>query len=324
MVTKYAKIIGGGITGIACAWVLKDYFDEIHIYEKTDRLGGLCKNLETSDYKVFKPGLFGEHIFHSDDEKVAELFKSLFNEVEYYEHRANVFVNGEFLEFPLNKKSLKLLEGDVYDLVFKPYSEKQWGTSDEDFFKDKISRVKPKENYDSRYFNSRFQYIPKNNAYDFILPKNCKVFYNTEKTIHDIDDSIWINTSNLDDFYGTDYLTYRSLIFEFGGKKNNYFDGKPITINYPSKEFAYTRVHNYEHYLSYEFPTEYIKNKNIPMYPNKNINIENTFGIKKIFNFYRDKNIFHLGRLGSYKYLDIDKCLEQVLILKEVINDNIR
>lgn len=309
-------IIGGGLTGIALAKVFSS-IDEITIYEKTDSLGGLCKNID-KPYTNFKPGLYGEHIFHTDNEDVASLFKSLFENVEFYEHRANIYLNGEFKEFPINKKSFV---SNLMEKVFLNYSKKQWGTDDLEYLKNKIARVKPRDTFDDRYFKERYQYIPKNNVFDFVIPENVQVKFNTEMNKEKItkisNNELVLNTSNLDDFYDTNFLKYRSLEFEFGGHKTDYFKGKAITINYPSEEYKYTRVHNYEYCISYEFPREYIKGKNLPMYPSDDINITNIFNIEKIKNFYKDGNIYHLGRLGSYQYMDMDKCLEQVLVFKE-------
>lgn len=323
-------IIGAGLTGIACSHLFPK--EEIIIYEQTNKVGGMCINAD-HEYKEFRPNLYGEHIFHTNNEEVFNLFKILFKEIQPYEHKAKVFIDGELLPFPVNletlnklgiyipktdKKEISLFEIEnnqkLIDKIYRPYSEKQWGLnlSDISTIKPIIDRIKIRLTNEERYFTSKYQYIPKNNNFEFIIPKNVTLKLNTRVNIKDFKESDFIiNTSSIDEFYNYEYgvLPYRTLDFIF--EKKDFRPLKTITTNYPSKEFNFTRLHEYEFCRSFEIPREWTFDSKTPrMYPTREIKYPN---LTKINNFYKDKNIYHLGRLGSYKYLDMDKCLEQVL-----------
>lgn len=324
-------IIGAGLTGIACSHLFPN--DEIVLCEQTDKVGGLCINTDF-EYKRFRPNVYGEHIFHTDREDVFNLYKKLFNEIEFYEHKAKVFIDGDYLPFPVNKETLEKLDINVnsdlkeislfnikdniklIEKIYRPYSEKQWGLDLSDISKIKniIDRIKIRLTNEERYFTSKYQYIPKNNSFDFVIPKNVELRLNTKVNVNDFSENDFvINTSSIDEFYNFKYgkLPYRTLEFKF--IKKNYSFPETITTNYPSKEFNFTRKHTYENYVSFEYPKQFSDDSKTPrMYPTKKLNYPN---VQEIKSFYKDKerNIYHLGRLGTYKYLDMDKCLEQVL-----------
>jgi UDP-galactopyranose mutase len=327
------SIIGAGISGL-CAYKQLAKFRPI-IFEK-EMVGGLCvpnekyfeQSIRENGYAF---GKFGEHIFHTDNKEVYEAFRLIYPECLFYEHKTEIYVNGEFLPYPPNIKTLG--KASVEQIVI-PYTEKQWGEQKEEDIDFILKRFKTFNDYDYRTFKERFQFIP--NKMDYGSPDiNTKDVVYREISFDDVDGldaDLVINTSPLDRFYGKDFLIYRSLDFEIGIDYGNTFKDRAMTINYPESIFKYTRVHHHGRFLVYEFPRE----TGTPMYPVFNperslkiildnfpflecIKVNDTrFFIHK----YKNKLIVHVGRLGSYQYLNIDKAIENVLgALKEIVNE---
>lgn len=314
-------IIGGGIAGITAYHLLKKNTNAQLTLFEPKRIGGLCvynekyaeRSLTENGYKL---GEYGEHIFHTNLPEIAQLFKEIYPDAIAYEHRTEIYVNGKYLPYPPNNETMTY--ATVKDIV-NNYTLKQWGNSiSEDDRKAILQRFKVYNDNDTRTFRDRYQYVP--NEMDFTkvdILNTANILHNSADITILNDCDIIINTSPLDKFYGRDFLKYRSLKFEFGIDYCNNFKDRAMTINYPELNYAYTRVHHHGKILSYEYPSE----TGTPMYPilnptdsNKCI-IENIPGIQCIelehgcrcyIHTIGDKCILHVGRLGSYQYLNID------------------
>lgn len=318
------SIIGAGISGL-CAYKQLEKFKPT-IYEK-NRVGGLCVPDENYKEQSIKEngyafGKYGEHIFHTDNKEVFEAFRLIYPDCLFYEHKTEIFVNGEFLPYPPN---IKTLSNATVEQIVIPYTEKQWGNQKQDDIDYILKRFKTFNDFDYRTFKERYQFIPAKMDYGNPNIDPGDVVYNEINfdDIDELDSYIIINTSPLDGFYGKDFLSYRSLDFEVGEDYGKTFEGRAMTINYPESIFKYTRVHHHGKFLVYEFP----KDHGIPMYPVFNpeksleIILDNLpflehfkVGDTRFFvHKYNDKTILHVGRLGSYQYLNIDKAIENVL-----------
>ena len=224
---------------------------------------------------------------------------------------------------------------DIYHKLIKEYTEKQWGRSCRDLPVTIMRRLPVRFTYDNNYYNDKYQGIPiggytgiinkmlsnitvKLNI-DFIKYKN--ELYNIAKKI--------VFTGTIDSFFNYTYgkLDYRSLLFITESYKTNNFQGVAV-INYTDKDTPYTRSIEHKHFefgnqpntiVSYEYPQEY-NHINEPYYPiNDKKNQSRYIQYRKLA--LTDKKIIFGGRLGEYKYYDMQDTIISALnlIKKEVI-----
>lgn len=222
---------------------------------------------------------------------------------------------------------LEFLAGYVYEKVFLGYTVKQWGVRPEDLDASVSGRVPVYISRDDRYFQDMYQGIPQN-GYTAMVERMLshpliKVELNTD--FREIRDAIEYDrlffSGAMDEFFDYELgrLPYRSLDIRLRTHNVGYFQSGPH-INYP-ENYDYTRSVEYKYYLdeksdktivSYEYPCPYEEGKNEPFYPvptDKNQTIYNQYleRSKKL------KNIWFIGRLGDYKYYNMDQCIERAL-----------
>jgi UDP-galactopyranose mutase len=232
----------------------------------------------------------------------------------------------------LEEQALFLAGRDIYEKLIKGYTEKQWGTDCANLPAFIINRLPFRFTYDNNYFNDRYQGIPIGGYTAIIekLLKNCDVLLNTDykeylkgnpnsakKTVY---------TGTIDGFF--DYcfgeLQYRSLKFVTKTMPTDNFQGNAV-VNYTEREIPYTRIIEHRHFektesnssiISYEYPKTWQRGDE-PYYP---INDEkNTALYKQYAKLAKEQeNIIFGGRLGEYKYYDMDKVIERTLEVCEM------
>lgn len=227
----------------------------------------------------------------------------------------------------LEEQALKLVGRDVYEKLIKGYTEKQWGRSCSELPSFIIKRLPLRFRYDNNYFNDRYQGIPiggytamvekmlegvevrTNTDYFHFIKENPGI---AEKTVY---------TGMIDEFFDFCYghLQYRSVRFETEVLDCENFQGNAV-VNYTEREVPYTRIIEHKHFefqggektiISKEFSEEW-KPGVEPYYPINNE--ENNALLTKYQELAskRDDVIFG-GRLGMYKYYDMDKVIEAAL-----------
>lgn len=229
----------------------------------------------------------------------------------------------------LEQQALKLVGTTIYELLIKNYTEKQWGKKCTELPPDIINRLPLRFTYDNNYYNDKYQGIPEQ-GYTSLFRKmleGIEVQLNTSyKDIEKfVQSSAVIYTGMIDEFFDYKYgeLEYRSLKFiEIEYNTDNY-QGNAV-LNYPTKDVAYIRSIEHKHFLktespntivSYEFSVDYKKGM-IPFYPVK------TRRNQEIYSKYAElaknhPNIYFSGRLGSFRYYDMDDTIEQSLELSK-------
>ena len=245
----------------------------------------------------------------------------------------------------LEEQAISLVGTTVYEKLIKGYTEQQWGMPCTELPASIIKRLPVRMVFDNNYFNNKYQGIP-TGGYTQIIEKmldgievrlNCDFFEN-RKEFENISNKI-IYTGPIDQYYDYKFgcLEYRSVRFETEELNVDNYQGNAV-INYTDKEVPYTRVIEHKHFeqgkelgnevtegpsvgktiISREYSDKWTKDKE-PYYP---INNEKN---NELYEKYReladkdDKVIFG-GRLGQYKYYDMDKVIEEALkCVKEIL-----
>ena len=231
----------------------------------------------------------------------------------------------------LEEQGLSLVGKDVFEKLVKGYTEKQWGRDCKDLPAFIIKRLPVRFTYDNNYFNDRFQGIPMG-GYTKIVEKmldGIDVKTNTDyfafiKENPDIAEKT-VFTGMIDEYY--DYklgaLEYRSVRFETEVLDTDNYQGNAV-VNYTEREVPYTRIIEHKHF---EFGTqektvisrEYSSEWSVGMEPYYPVNNEQN---NTLFEKYRElaekeSKVIFGGRLGNYKYYDMDKVIASALALVE-------
>ena len=227
----------------------------------------------------------------------------------------------------LEEQALSLVGKDVYEKLIKGYTEKQWGRDCKDLPSFIIKRLPLRFIYDNNYFNDRYQGIPIG-GYTKIVEKmldgievrlNTNYLDNREEFDAMADKIVY--TGMIDQFY--DYklgvLEYRSVRFETEELDMENFQGNAV-VNYTEREVPYTRIIEHKHFefgkqpttiISREYSSEWKKGDE-PYYPVNNDKNNNLYQQYKDLADKEAKVIFG-GRLGGYKYYDMDKVIMAAL-----------
>lgn len=227
----------------------------------------------------------------------------------------------------LEEQALSLVGKDVYEKLVKGYTEKQWGRDCKDLPAFIIKRLPLRFTYDNNYFNDRFQGIPIG-GYTAIIEKmlsKADVKLNTDYLEHreeldSLADKV-IYTGMIDRFY--DYklgvLEYRSVRFETEELETDNFQGNAV-VNYTDREVPYTRIIEHKHFefgkqpvtiISREYSSEWTKGDE-PYYP---VNDDKNGALYAKYEELakQESKVIFGGRLGSYRYYDMDKVIGAAL-----------
>lgn len=211
----------------------------------------------------------------------------------------------------------------LYEKFFRNYTRKQWGLDPSELDKSVIARIPTRTNRDDRYFTDSYQAMPLHGftrMFEKMLDHpNIKVMLNTD--YREIKKAIpcreMVYTGPVDEFFDCRFgqLPYRSLEFKHETHNTPVFQSAPV-VNYPN-DHLYTRITEFKYLtgqehaktsIVYEFP----KSEGDPYYPIPRP--EN----QEIYKKYRElaevtQGVYFVGRLGTYKYLNMDQCVAQAL-----------
>ena len=227
----------------------------------------------------------------------------------------------------LEEQALSLAGRDVYEKLVKGYTEKQWGRDCTELPAFIIKRLPLRFTYDNNYFNDRFQGIPMG-GYTQIIEKmleGAEVKTDTDyfdfiKENPDIADKT-VYTGMIDEFFGFQYgpLEYRSVRFETEVLDEENYQGNAV-VNYTHRDVPYTRIIEHKHFefgkqpktvISREYSAEW-KPGVEPYYPVNNDKNNALYEKYKELAETR-KDVIFGGRLGQYKYYDMDKVIAAAL-----------
>ena len=227
----------------------------------------------------------------------------------------------------LEEQAIRLVGRDIYEKLVKGYTEKQWGRSCTELPPSILRRLPVRFIYDNNYFNDPYQGIPIG-GYTKIIEKmfsGCEirlgVDFNQEREVYQSLAKKVLYTGTIDGYF--DYcfgpLEYRSLRFEHEDLPVDNYQGVAV-VNYTDNETPYTRIIEHKHFefgtqnhtvISREYPLEW-KQGMEPYYP---INDEKN---QKRYEQYaalaaKDPNVIFGGRLGEYRYYDMQDTVKSAL-----------
>lgn len=236
----------------------------------------------------------------------------------------------------LEEQAISLVGRDIYEKLVKGYTEKQWGRDCKDLPAFIIKRLPVRYTYDNNYFNDTYQGIPiggYNKLIDKLL-EGVEIRLNTDFLKNKEEYSALaekvIYTGTIDSYF--DYklgsLEYRSLRFET--QELDVKEFQPVAVvNYNERQIPFTRIIEHKHFEFGNQPNtvitrEYPANWEIgdePYYP---VNDEKNNGLYEHYKALaeNESNVIFGGRLGHYKYYDMDKCIEAALALYQEESGN--
>ena len=240
----------------------------------------------------------------------------------------------------LEEQAISLVGRDIYEKLIKGYTEKQWGRDCKDLPSFIIKRLPVRFTFDNNYFNALYQGIPVGGYTKMVekMLEGIEVRLNTDyltnkEELDDIAKKV-IYTGAIDAYY--DYklgtLEYRSVRFENEVLDMPNFQGN-AAVNYTDRETPYTRIIEHKWFefgkdedgndlpktiISKEYSSEW-KPGDEPYYPVNDERNSKLYAEYKALSLNEDKVIFG-GRLGEYKYYDMDAVIASALKLtKEVL-----
>jgi UDP-galactopyranose mutase len=362
-------IIGAGFTGSVLAERIASQLEQsVLLVDQRPHLGGNA--YDYYDEHGILVHQYGPHIFHTNAQTVWD-YLSQFTTWRRYYHHVVALVDGIAVPVPFNLNSLyrlfpapyadklsqqlieqygfnvkvsilkiretaqgdlKFLADYIYEKIFHHYTLKQWGVKPEELSPSVTARVPILINRDDRYFQDRFQGMPKD-GYTVLFQRllsHTKIRWLLNTSYQDVVDEIqykkMIFTGPLDEFfhYQLGELPYRSLRFQWHHAQQEQI--QPVaTVNYPN-EYDYTRTTEFKqltgqqvHGSSYviEYPQLYRRGVNIPYYP---IPKEENRTLYKQYELEAEKcqkHILFAGRLADYQYYNMDQAVARALSLFE-------
>lgn len=233
----------------------------------------------------------------------------------------------------LEEQAISLVGRDIYEKLVKGYTEKQWGKDCKELPSFIIKRLPVRFTFNNNYFNDRYQGIPIG-GYNVIIDKmldGCDVklgvdFLKDKDKYLSLGDKV-LYTGMIDEYfnYSLGNLDYRTLRFENEILEDvDDYQGNAV-FNYTDRETPYTRIIEHKHFefntckgtvITREYPSEW-KLGDEAYYP-VNDEKNNTLFEKYKELASKESNVIFGGRLGHYKYYDMDKVIMAALELVEL------
>jgi UDP-galactopyranose mutase len=283
MCTKYDYlIVGSGLFGSTCAFLLKNKGYKVLVIDKRNHIGGNIYTELKDNIHIHK---YGPHIFHTNKKEVWD-FVNKFDNFEQFQNEPIANFNGELYNLPFNMHTfyqvygiktieelekhidiwdkeinepknleefaIKKLGKEIYQKLVKEYTEKQWGISCDKLPCEILGRLPIRKEWNNNYFNDLYQGIPEH-GYTHIIEKmlsGVDVILNREFDIKNDYNNFnkIIYCGSLDELfnYSIGTLEYRSL--NFVEEKTQKSIGIPV-MNFTSNKEGYTRIIEHKRFL---------------------------------------------------------------------------
>lgn len=235
------------------------------------------------------------------------------------------------------EQALRMMGRELYEAFFAGYTRKQWGCEPSELPASILKRLPMRFDYNDNYYHAEFQAIPRE-GYTEIVGRmldhpNIKVSLNTrfDRAASDGYDHVFY-TGPIDEYFGfaLGRLGYRTVTFSaFRGTGDHL--GNAV-LNYPDMDVPYTRVHEHKHFTPWEkhektiWFEEYSKETeadDVPFYPKR---LSQDMALLKQYGELASAqaNTSFLGRLGTYRYLNMDHAIGEALDFAESVIVSVR
>lgn len=359
-------IAGSGLTGTILARELHDAGKSVLVLERRDHVGG---NIYTRNQEGIEVHQYGAHIFHTNSEPVWN-YLNRFARFNRFTNSPVAMYQGKVYSMPFNmytfnqmwgvttpaeakaiieeqkkeidheprnleEQAISLVGRDIYEVLVKGYTEKQWDRDCRDLPAFIIRRLPVRLTWDNNYFNARYQGVPEEgytaliNALLRDIPVQTGVDFlqDREKWLSMADHVLY--TGPIDEYY--DYcfgpLEYRSLRFEEEVLDTDNYQGN-AAVNYTDREVPYTRIIEHKWFanpestktiITREYPTSW-KPGDEPFYP---LNDEKNNALYRRYHALAEEEdkVRFCGRLGEYRYYDMDQAAAAALQLADTLLD---
>jgi UDP-galactopyranose mutase len=343
-------IVGAGIFGTVCARELTDEGKKCLVIDRRAHIGGNIFTENIENINVHKYGAhifhtnnkqvweylnrfaeFNNYVNSPLANYHGKLYNLPFNMNTFYqlwgvttpnEAKDKIESQREHFDKPKNleEQALSLAGRNIYETLIKEYTEKQWGRKCSELPAFIIKRLPLRFRFDNNYFSARYQGIPVG-GYSKMVDKmldGIEVRLNTPFIRDEIPAKKIIYTGAIDEYF--DYcfgeLEYRSLRFETEILDCANYQGNAV-VNYTSHDVSYTRIVEHKHFqfgeqektvITREYSANWSRGDE-PYYPMNDAK-NNALYEKYAELAKRENNVTFGGRLGEYKYYDIDKVVE--------------
>ena len=350
-------IVGAGFAGSVLAERLATQRNKkVLLVDRRSHIGGNAYDTYDDNGILIHP--YGPHIFHTNSERIFT-YLSQFTEWRPYEHRVLAEVENKRLPIPINRTTINELYNlslqtdaecaaflesraepkghnvtaedavlskvgrDLYEKFFRGYTRKQWGLDPSELDAQVTARIPTRTNTDDRYFDDRFQFMPKQ-GYTPLFEKmlahpNITIRLNTdyrEVCKQRLAPEI-IYTGPIDAYFDYCYgkLPYRSL--EFRHETQDKEQVLPVAVvNFPNTH-DYTRITEFKHLTGQKHEktslvAEYPRSEGDPYYP---IPRAEYTALYEKYKARADtlRGVWFVGRLATYKYYNMDQVVGQAL-----------
>ena len=345
-----AIIVGSGITGATIARELTDRGKKVLVIDKRSYIGGNCADyMSPEGYGI---SFSGGHFAHSNSKRIWD-YLSKFTEFSPYNLTAVAQFYDNIYSYPINlltlhqlwgtasqeeaqkkleevrvkidhpqnfeEKILSMIGEELYYRFIYGYNVKMWAREPRELDASLISRIPVRMNYDNRYFTDYYQGQPKD-GYTAMFEKmlnGIEVKLNTPFD-HSMKADKIIYCGGIDEFYDYRYgkLEYRSVKREFTTEalgiclKTNTDTETPYLRKF-SYAYAYPHIVAKNHVTSVEYSIDADEEKDYPVKTKRNTDLY------KKYSDIPNSDVIFAGRLGNYKYWDMDAAVGSALKLVE-------
>jgi UDP-galactopyranose mutase len=231
----------------------------------------------------------------------------------------------------LEEQAIAMVGRTIYEKLIKGYTQKQWGRKCTELPPEIIKRLPLRFTYDNNYFNDKYQGIPVE-GYTKIIERmfeGADILLNTDflkdkEKWESMADHVFYSGC-IDEYYDYCYgpLEYRSVRFETEVLDKENYQGNAV-VNYTSDEEPYTRIIEHKWFnnmgsdktiISKEYSSEW-KKGDVPYYP---VNNEKNNALYEKYKAIPNEKVTWCGRLGNFKYYDMDDTIEAAFKLIETL-----
>lgn len=226
------------------------------------------------------------------------------------------------------EQALRFVGRNLYDAFFRGYTQKQWGCSPTQLPASILKRLPLRFNYDDNYFNHRFQGIPEQGYTKMVesildhvnIDVHLETPFTTDMAAR-AEHVIWSGPLDAYFSYSIGRLGYRTLDFERFTAQGDY-QGCAV-MNYGDRDVPYTRITEHKHFAPWETHDatvcyrEYARacgESDIPYYPIRLVEEKALLGQYEALAT-NEQSVSFVGRLGTYRYLDMDVTIREALDL---------